>query len=520
MKEKVLSFHFLNWAKNNKRQLLLLIVLCLVTYANSLPNEFVSDDTRAFLESRKLSDFNSVLAQPLQFFQPLEYFIILSLFGPNPAILRSVTVIFHVATVLSGYLLVWILSKKSTAFVAAALFAVHPILVESVAWISGGIHVRYAFLLMVSLIAHVFAAVSGKNIYWFLSVLFAFLAFSASEKAMVIPFLLLLFQIVYRIRISWKHFLPFLVLIFIYGTVMFYGYGVRTSAYEFQHVKERALDNPLVQVPVTLTSYFELIFFPKDLTLYHTELVFTYREFAFRAAVTVVYFILIVIYYFLNPFVSFFLAFFTVSLLPTLTPLGISWYVAERYAYLATFGIIATTAFSFTWLYERIKVKYLSYLLFIILTLLLMVRTMIRNADWKNGDRLYLAAAKTSPSSPQNHNNLGDYYARQKQFDRAVAEFELAIKLLPRYADAYHNLATTYVQLGKIQEAVANFEKALELNPSLWQTHAALALVYYNQNQYEAALSHLDKAISLNQANASLVAAREQVRSILAGKGQ
>ncbi len=73
----------------------------------------------------------------------------------------------------------------------------------------------------------------------------------------------------------------------------------------------------------------------------------------------------------------------------------------------------------------------------------------MRNFDWKNQDTLWLATAKTSPSSHQNHNNLGDLYARRGEYEKAVEEFKKAIELKPDYGDAYHNLANVYHQIGK-----------------------------------------------------------------------
>ena len=96
----------------------------------------------------------------------------------------------------------------------------------------------------------------------------------------------------------------------------------------------------------------------------------------------------------------------------------------------------------------------------------LSVRTITRNADWKNQDTLWLATAKTSPSSPQNHNNLGDYYGRQGDLEKAAEEFKTAIKLKPNYGDAYHNLANIYHQMGEDDLAIENYRKALSFNPN------------------------------------------------------
>ena len=129
---------------------------------------------------------------------------------------------------------------------------------------------------------------------------------------------------------------------------------------------------------------------------------------------------------------------------------------------------------------------------------------MVRNIDWKDEDHLWLAAAKASPSSPQNHNNLGDYYARHGDLEKAAEEFKKAIELKPNYGDAYHNLANTYQKMGKIAEAIENYQKALSFNPRLWQSYQNLAALYFEQQDFESARENLEKAIGLNSQEANL----------------
>ena len=113
--------------------------------------------------------------------------------------------------------------------------------------------------------------------------------------------------------------------------------------------------------------------------------------------------------------------------------------------------------------------------------ILLFIRTLVRNRDWQDQDHLWLAAERTSPSSQQNHNNLGDLYSRRGDLKQAEWHFKKAIEINPSYADAMHNLANTYVMMGKFEEAIKWYEDALKNKPSLWQS----------QRQLEAVKEHL-----------------------------
>jgi tetratricopeptide (TPR) repeat protein len=203
------------------------------------------------------------------------------------------------------------------------------------------------------------------------------------------------------------------------------------------------------------------------------------------------------------------LAFFITFLLPTALIPGIASIVAERYAYLASVGIFIIIAF----LLNLIKNNKIKWSVFAFIVLALSIRTFIRNFDYRNQDTLWLATAKTAPSSPQNHNNLGDYYGRQGDLARAVDEFKKAIELNSRYGDAHHNLANTYHQLGQDDLAIENYQKALSFNPNLWQSHQNLAAIYYSNNQLDQAKDELAKALAIVPNNQNLKAALQQLEN-------
>ncbi|MFH1561631.1 MAG: tetratricopeptide repeat protein, partial [Patescibacteria group bacterium] len=201
----------------------------------------------------------------------------------------------------------------------------------------------------------------------------------------------------------------------------------------------------------------------------------------------------------------FWLSVFIISLLPTLTPLGISWIVAERYVYLGSIGVFVAVAIVIDRLNRIKNIRNLPLILFFaIIVPLLTIRTIVRNRDWKNQDNLWLAAAKTSPSSSQNHNNLGDLYGRREEFDKAIEEFKIAIELLPNYADAYHNLANIYWQTKQLDLAVESYQKAVEINPRLWQSYQNLAAIAYQQKDLPLTEKYLKQAVEANPSNPSL----------------
>jgi Flp pilus assembly protein TadD len=185
-------------------------------------------------------------------------------------------------------------------------------------------------------------------------------------------------------------------------------------------------------------------------------------------------------------------------LLPTLNPFGLSWLVAERYIYYGITGIFFVICYYIHLLLEKKRFEAIGWVIFILIVMGLMVRTIMRNIDWKNEDSLWIATGKYSPSDPKTHNNLGDLYARQGNYEMAVKEFQWAIQLNPQYSEAYHNLANVVGNAGNLDEAIKIYGKALSLNPNQWQTHHNLALVLFSQKEYEKAIISMENAAKLN----------------------
>lgn len=490
-------------SRENYLHLAILTLLIVVAYANSLGNDFVADDFPSIVNNPNITKLEYALSRPLSIVSNLLDFSIVRTFGHSPEAFRAVNIFFHLGNVWLTYLLLRVLLGSKVAFFTAAILAVHPIQTEAVTWISGGPYARYSFFILLALVLY---TVSDKNRrLYFASIGSFILALSMGEKAVVFPLLLAALETAGQsIRKNWKRLIAPFILGGVWGLIYAGKVGERMVGLQTKSYVTPQTINPLLQIPIAITSYLELIFWPKNLTLYHSEMTFSQAEYLLRLLVFIAFLGLITYAYKKNKPVFFFLSLFVISLLPTLTPLGISWIVAERYVYLGAVGIFAVVVMVIQKIGEKFGNPKISYTILIPVLLVLTARTIVRNADWKNQDTLWLAAAKTSPSSPQNHNNLGDLYGRWGDLERSVEEFQKAIELNPSYADAYHNLGNTYQQMGKLDEAIENYKKAAELNPGLWQSCQNLAAIYFEQEKFELAKDWMEKAVATNPENPNL----------------
>lgn len=493
------------WLKNNWMYLLLLTVIVFLCYFNALGNGFVSDD-RGILININTYNFETVFSQPYMFVRPLLYFVTYKIAGLNPFLFRLPNILMHVGIVWLIFAILMILSKRPLAFLAAAIFAVHPILVESVSWISGGVYVQYSFFFLLSFFFYLIGR--GKMKYYIVALIAFVFSLMSSEKAIVLALLFPLYEFTLgNLKNNWKK----IPLFFILSAMWFFFHSLRLGQREqyvfMDQMTEPSFINPLLQVPITITSYLELLFWPNNLTLYHTEMIFTQMDYIIRLVLTVIFVGVLCYTFFRNKFIFFWISFFLISLLPTLifSFKGLAWIVAERYVYLGALGIFVVIAWVFTKAIERKKWRKLIIPVFVIIVIVLSIRTIVRNIDWANEDNLWLAAARTSPSSSQNHNNLGDYYGRHGDLVNSIKEFQQAIALKPNYADAHHNLGNAYRDMGRIDDALEEYKKAAQVNPGLWQSYQNIAAIYYYQGNYQGAKEYLEIGLKINPQNTSLL---------------
>lgn len=486
------------WFKKEWKVFIFLAILVFTVYFNSLKNDFVSDDIAAIAGNPEIFKITNLYHLELNSFKN---FLIQTFFGIIPMAYRMVNIIFHLGSVWLIFTLINLFFNSPLPLITASIFAVHPFLTEGVTWISGAPYSVSAFFIFLTMLTYLLVKSYKNKRLHILSLVAFFIALLFNTKLLVFPLVICLFEFCFGdLKKNWKKLIPYFAISGLWVVYLLGPLGARISSVQSNYIGP-GIDNPLIQIPVAITSYLELIFWPKNLTFYHSELIFSPGEYFIR--LTGFIFFLIVIFYFFkkDKKIFFWLSFFIITLLPTLTPLRISWIVAERYAYMGSLGIFVLIA----WLIQKIgqigKNKNLVPLVLTLILIPLSVRTIIRNKDWTNQDTLWLATAKISPSSPQNHNNLGDYYGRYGNIERAIEEFKIAIELLPGYADAYHNLANAYQQIGKTNEALDNYQKAVSFNPGLWQSHQNIAAIYFAQGKFTEAISEMESAIKINSNN-------------------
>lgn len=494
------------WYSKTWVHILLIISLIFIAYTNSLNNAFVSDDIAEIRDNPNIGNLATITSRPFGFIRLIIYWLSYHVGGLNPFAFRMTNFLFHIGSSLLVYFILLKLSNfKKIAIITSLLFAVHPAISEAVVWISGGMYTQYTFFFLLSFLFYI---LSKNNLKYYLLSIFcyslSFMSHGVMPAGLAIVFLIYEF-IFGNFKKNWPKSIPFILILIVYVFINLSGLSERETTLQNVHYQEKGIDNIFLLIPVAISSYFELLFWPKILTLYHSELFLNTFNFILRAVITIIFFLILLFGLFKKRVIFFWLSFFFLALSPTLTPFRLNWIVAERYIYLPSIGIFAALAFGLDKLTKyRKKMAIVFYLIFAVIIIALLSRTILRNIDWKSEDNLWIATGKTSPSSPNTHNNLGDVYGRWGDKKRSMEEFQKAIQLKPNYADAYHNLANVYLEIGNQEKAVENYQNAIKFNPHLWQSYQNIAAIYFQQQKYDQALEYIQKAISINPKNTTI----------------
>ncbi|MDP2940964.1 MAG: tetratricopeptide repeat protein [Candidatus Omnitrophota bacterium] len=485
------------WWRDNWGFFTLLAFLVLMAYVNSLPNAFVSDDVTAIRDNPPINEASFFWSPPILSLNALILFLVHKFFGPNPAMYRLVNIFFQLSYSCVAFFLLSLLFRPPVAFFAAGLFAVHPFLSESVAWISGGNYIQFGLFMLVALFFYILSERSRK--YYYLSLLSFIVSLLFTERAFIFPLILVGWELAMgKLSVNWRKILPFFFLGGLRVLPSILGINTRFQQLTTEYALKNRFENPLLQIPIAVSVYLQLIFYPTGFTFFHSKTAYTYFEYGWRVAVFISYLGLVAYCYFSRRRLAFFwLSFFIIPLLPTLTPLRVACHIAERYAAPGALGIFVLLALGLAKLSRIKNLRLPVYIFFSLLLAGLSIRTMMRNTDWKDEHTLWAQTLKVSPNSVNAHNNLCASYVQRGELDKAVQEALIAINLMPTYAHPFNNLGTIYVRMGKYQEAKEAYLKAVTFNPYLWQSYRGLGEIAFEQGEYAVARDYFLKVVEL-----------------------
>jgi hypothetical protein len=469
----------------NRIAVAILLGATLLAYANSFQSGFVFDNGPLILQDPRIravtnsnldlitgqeywySNSTSGLYRPLTTLSYLFNYAILGN-GAQPAGYHVVNLALHAVNVVLLYLLLLELIPGGVAFAGALLWAVHPVLTESVTNIIGRADILAGFGVIAGLLAHRRAArsVGRTRLLWLATLFFAaIIGFFSKESAIVLLGVMAAHDFVFD-RAKWRSALPGYAAA---GVAAAWFLMVRSTV--LAHVPYAPLpftDDPLMGASFltarltavgVIARYFRLLLWPAQLSCdysFHQIPLFHWNWFDGQDLPVVIgllllagAFALFVWAYRRNPTVAFFVAFFFITLAPTSNlVILIGSVMAERFLYLPAIGFAVCVAVFGHLLMRRISARAQAGIL-VLICVALMVRTHARNADWTTDLTLWSSAAAASPESYKAHVNYASFVAGPKgeNLDAAIVEIDRSLAILAALPAA-DNSARTWASAG------------------------------------------------------------------------
>ena len=525
----------INIFQHKTRQLIiciLLVMTVIAVYGKVITYQFVSfDDYLHIVENPHVREGISLQGLRWAFttnhagnWQPLtwiSHMLDCELYGLNPAGHHWINIQFHILNTLLLFILLQQMTGSvwRSAFVAA-LFAVHPLHVESVAWISERKDVLSTFFGILTIIAYQHYVKKSHFISYSIVMLLFCLCLMAKPMLTTLPFLLLLLDFWPLNRFQYAHgalqsenrmslhrkrllrlFLekiPLLIPVMISVLLTFWS---QRSYKAVGSLEAFPVNARIANALVSYVMYLVKAFWPVKLAVFYPHpggtlkwwqifgsafLIIGASIWAVRMSRRYAY-LAVGLFWYLG------------SLIPVIGLVQVGEQgMADRYTYIPLIGIFIIIAWGAADLVDRWRLKkmILAVAAGVVIFSLIAI-AWFQVGYWKNNLTLFKHAINVTKDNWLAHNSLGVALSKIGKFDEAIYHFHRTLSIRPNDAIAYNNLGSTLAMKGELEEAVLNFRKAVAIVPNYVNAIDNLGLTLFSQKKYEQSQLCFKKALQL-----------------------
>jgi tetratricopeptide (TPR) repeat protein len=536
-----------------------LIVACFIAFGRILVNDFINFDDNVYItENNHIKSGINIESIKWAITSPyasnwhpltwLSHMLDWSLFKDNAGGHHFINLLLHIGNAL---LLFFFLSRTTkniwpAAFVAA-LFALHPLRVESVAWAAERKDVLSAFFGLAALYVYALYAEEHKLSKYFLCLILFALGLTAKPMLVTLPFVLLLLDYwplgrwsktpapvnlpaaataragkkktkqrradstkekkisapltstssIVRSLLGEKA--PFFLLAIISSIITLWAQNKGGAIASLQKIP---VAERLSNVIVSYVSYLGKTFWPVDLAVFYpyenslpSWQVFGAAFILLGISAAVIYFIKKAPFLFVGWF------WYLGTLIPVIGLVQVgNQAIADRYTYLSSIGIGIMLIWSVVYLLPQEKLR--KIILIPAAVIVLAVLTFLTGQQcgyWKNSIELFNRTLQVTKANYLAHNNLGVALAEEGKNKEAIEHYLAAIDIDPHYADSHSNLGAALAAEGKNEEAIGQYLTAIDIDPQHADFHSNLGVALAAEGKNDQAIEHYLTAIKINR---------------------
>ena len=433
-----------------------------------------------------------------------------ALWGLRPLPYHLVNVLLHGLSAIVLWRVLRLLQIPG-AFLGAALWALHPVLVESVAWIAELKNTQSTFFYLLSILFFTKSlkpadsSESTAGFYYYgLTLLFAAMAMASKSSTVILPLVLGLCAWWIKGRWEWRtaaRMGPILLMSLAAGLLSVWTVSLHSTHWN------RSWPERVITAGDAIWFYLGKLFWPQPLmTIYPRWEVDAHQALAYLPLLAVA--IVLIVFWlrretWARPW-FFCSAYFILALLPVLGLVehGFSQYslVADHFQNLASMGPLALIGAGVVRLADLAAPGKLWLKPILGASALLVLGFVSWQRAWayESEEILWTDTLTKNPNCWAGYSNLGIVYLDRGQVDEALAQFQRALEINPHFAIAYANLSNALIQKGKADEATVQSQKALEINPNLDVGYNNLGLALVKKGRIEEGITQYRKAMAVN----------------------
>ncbi len=541
---------------------LLILLITTAIYYQSLNNDFTNWDDPPYVVNNTiirsfhgdsisytikslLTDNKYVMGN----FHPitmLTYCVEYSIYGLNPKPYHVTNLFFHLLNSLLVLLFIWLLCKKRyTAVIVALLFAIHPMHVESVAWVAERKDVLYTFFSLGALSTYLLylKANTNKTLLYVVTIILFTLALLSKAMAASVAILFIAIDYYKNRQFNtklWLEKLPFIGLAVVFGVIAIYA---QQSLNALEDIEAYNVFDRILFSSYGVLTYIWKAILPINLSCFYSYPFKTDGLYPMYFYVSPI--VLLTLFWGVykslkwNKDILFGFAFFLISiaLVLQILPVGGA-IIAERYTYIPYIGLFFIVGKLLNNIITNNKHKLAKYKqlivgAFAVIIIAYAFGTYKRSMVWENSISLWTDAIDKYKFTPRafshrakayykvnnypaaiadynwyiqiKNDNADIYYDRGvcflnlKQYQYAITDFDKAIQLKPEFPKAYYNRGITYDDTGNYQKAIADYSTCIEQDPEFSDAYFNRGVIYFKMQMYEEALNDNLTAKGLGQ---------------------